>query len=299
MGIFSHQNLYSSKYINAEITDAGGRIWVFHLRYVLGDYFLVTMEGQTYAFRIEGKRIKTYHHFFMRTVRKLYYDTSHYMPLSPEDLKALELMVIKNGLPKMNRRLFDILKYLGKTERPDFKEHNMNDLFAVVASQESQYYEESQNMKNFLKHLNLEKIVTPIKEITEFIEEDLIATDPQFLGDTLPHYQRVDAENKKVTNTPVKGKGPFLKIMIICLIIAAIAIAILWIISTGQLNNLGGLIQLPGATSTQDVMSQYGSPEQLKVAIDAGRVDYQSLPSEIKKLVDAVKPPPQVIQITP
>lgn len=291
MGVGSQLKLdYSTKYINAEITDAGDRIHVVHIRYTMGDYFLTKIEGQYYVFKITG-RIKTHHGLGIRTIRKLYYDTTHFLPISPADYKLIEKILTVNSLPKMNRPLFDVLRYLGKRERKDFEEHDIATLFEAVAEQESKYAKEAENMKNFLKHLNIDKIVTPVRAMTEFVYDDLITSDSKFFGDVLENFKRVDIEDKKVTNTPVRGKKPWMKIIaIVALIGLVVAIAYLaW--SSGMLNSITNPFGTMTAPKAPDLMSQYGSPEALKSAIDQGKVNYDTLPPAIKKMVDTVKLP--------
>ena len=50
--------------------------------------------------------------------------------------------------------------------------------------------------------------------------------------------------------------------------------------------NIGGGV--PGG-STSNIMEKYPTPESLKAAIDRGDVVYNTLPDDIKKLVDGVK----------
>lgn len=305
MGIFSHNKLYSHKYINAEITDNGSRIHVVHIKHILGDYFLTKIDGQHYIFRIMGK-IYTYHALGMRTVRKIYYNTKHYMPISMEDYKELQNVIEINKLPRLDRTLFDTLRYMGKTERADFQEHDISTVFKAIAQEESKYAKEAQAMKDFLEHLNINKIVTPVKEITEFFQGDMIASDPQFFGDVIPSLKRVDHEDKKITNTPIRGKGPWLKIMLIGVIIFGVAGFALYAYNTGMFSNLGSSFggMMPGAPSINELASKYPTPESLKIAVDSGRVDPNTLPAEMKKWLEQYKPPTLVpksntIELTP
>ena len=47
----------------------------------------------------------------------------------------------------------------------------------------------------------------------------------------------------------------------------------------------------PSLPSSTDIMSKYPTPEASKAAIDRGEVSYNSLPSDVKKMVDNVKTP--------
>lgn len=311
MGIFSHERIYSTKFLNAEITDQAGRIHVVHIKNILGNYFVTKIDKMTYVFRIKG-RIYTYHAFGMRTVRKIYYNTDNYMPISPPDYKKLEQTINDNGLPKIDRPLFNILRFLGKRERKDFKEHDFDEIFNEIANDKeaSKYEKEREAMKQFLDHLNITKIVTPLKEVTEFWEGEMIAPDPQFFGDVLPSYQRLDNEDKKITNTPVRGKIPWLKMLLIMLAIAAVAVVAVWAFQSGSIqlpNFSGGGGFLPsqfGTNSANDLMRKYPNPEDLKIACDQHQLDCTTLPPEVKKMLDAYKPPTvtpkqQTIEIGP
>lgn len=298
MGVFGHEQIYSSKYLNAEITDSSDRIHVVHIKYVLGDYFVTKIDGQTYVFRLKGK-IFTYHAFAMRTIRKVYYNTQHYMPISPAQYEQLKQTIEVNKLPKINRTLFNVLRYLGKTERKDFVEHDMESVFNVISEEATTYTEEARNMKNFLDHLNITQIVTPLKEVTEFFEGDMIASDPQFFGDVLPAYQRLDAEDKRITNIPIRGKKNIIKYIAIIMGVMLVGMVVYMAYSQGafdQLTNsfgsVGSFFKTQGGGSAQSgIPPQCSTPEACKAAIDRGEVSRNSLPDDLKKLVDSVKLP--------
>lgn len=297
MGGFGHEQIYSKQYLNAEITDSSDRIHVVHVKYVLGDYFVTKIDGQTYVFRLKGK-IYTYHAFAMRTVRKIYYNTQHYMPISPDQYKQLEMIILKNGLPKINRTLFSVLRYLGKTERPDFVEHDMESLFNLLSSEANVYTEEAKNMKNFLDHLNITQIVTPVKEVTEFFEGDMIASDPQFFGDVLPAYQRLDLEDKKITNTPIRGKKNIIKYIAIFMGIALAGMLVWMLYSSGAFNQITGPFDAvgnffktqnagPPAGSTSGLPPEcQGPPEVCKAAVDSGKVKLGQLPDALRGVIE-------------
>lgn len=315
MGLFGHENIYSKQYLNAEITDSSDRIHVIHVKYVLGDYFVTKIDGQHYVFRLKGK-IYTYHAFAMKTVRKVYYNTQHYMPIDPAQYKKLEMVILKNGLPKINRTLFSVLRYLGKTERPEFVEHDLTSLFELIAEQESVYSEQAREMKNFLEHLNINQIVTPLKEVTEFFEGDMVATDPQFFGDVLPAYQRLDMEDKKITNTPVRGKKNIIKYVAIIMGIALVGMVLYMAYANGAFDQITGGFGSVGnffKTQSQGVPGGTGSgippecqsgPEACKAAVDSGKVKLAQLPAEMRKVVEnfklpTVTPKSNTVELTP
>lgn len=288
MGVLGGKGIFSSKWITAEITNSANRIFYVPIKRTIGDYFLADIEGQIYCFKIDGSRIKVYQHTLVRSFRILQYDTNHYLPVSAGDNKDLEDIIRINALPKMNMMLFNILKLLGKREKNSFKAHDLEELVSEVSQHETEYKERVQNIKNYLSHLSVDQIVTPVRKITEFIEGDLLASDAQFFGSIVTQHARVDVEHKKVTNTPEKGKTSWLKIALILCILALIIFAAYYLITSGSLTNL---VPTFGGPTAPNLMSQYGTPEALKAAVDRGEVNYNTLPPDIKSMVDNVKLP--------
>ncbi len=213
------------------------------------------------------------------------------MPLSPADTQELEVILTKNSLPKVNRLLARTFKLLGEREKIDFKEHNITELIGQVLEAKTKSPIDQRNIATYLKNLDVEKIITPVKKIADFIQEDLLPTNPGFLGNVIGQWVRAETVRKKVMNTPITGKIPWLKIMLITFMVAGIAIFGYWVwqsdILSGILPDLGS-----GPVTSQDIMSKYPTPEALKIAIDRGEVDYDSLPSDIKSMVDTVRQTP-------
>lgn len=293
MGVLSGKDVFNSKFITAIITDQSGRILFVPIKAVLGDYFLTEIDRQLYVFRLDGSRIKTYRHTLVKSFRVILYDTSHYLPVSPEDLSELESVLKKNGLPRVNMMLFSVLKLLGKREKALFEPHNIVDLVTEIQTHENEYSDQVRSIINYLEHLKVEQIITPVRKITEFIEGDLIATDPRYFGDVVLDERNTNEEHKRITNTPVSGKNAWIKWVAIFGIVAMIGGVIAYIYSTGGFENVGAGLgnMIPGMGTNNDVMSQYPTPEALKGAIDSGKVSYESLPKDIQKLIDNFKPP--------
>jgi hypothetical protein len=290
MAVLTGKNIFSSKWITAEITDASNRIFYVPIKKTIGDYFLANIEGHEYCFKIDGSRIKVYQHTLVRSFRILHYDLNHYLPISADDNKELEEVIKYNGLPKMNMMLFNILKLLGKREKESFTPHDLEELVAEVAQHETEYKERVENIKNYLSHLNIKQIVTPVKKLTEFLEGDLIATDSKFMGTIVMQHARTDEEHKKVTNTPITGKQDWIKIMLVIAVIGIIAFAAYYLWSSGALTSLIPTFGIGAGTNNQ-LMAQYATPEELKAAIDRGEVDPNTLPPDMKKMLASYKPP--------
>ena len=83
MGIISHKDVFTHKFITAIIKDSSGRGHIRHIKHVIGsDYWVTNIDRQTYVFKIEDSRIITYKETAARSCRILFYSTKHYMPLS-------------------------------------------------------------------------------------------------------------------------------------------------------------------------------------------------------------------------
>ncbi len=291
MGILKGKDIFSSKWITAEITDSSNRLYYVPIKKTIGDYFIADIEGHVYCFKIDGTRIKVYQHTLVKSFRVLQYDLSHYLPVSAGDNKELEIILRKNALPKMNMMLFNILKILGKREKETFTPHNLQKLVDEVGKHEKDYKERVQSIKNYLSHLNIDTIVTPVRSITEFIEGDLLATDSKFMGTIVTQHARTDIEHKKVTNTPEKGKVAWIKlILILSMVMLVIGIGYyLW--DSGALE---GILQVPsfgGFQQQQSLTSKYSTPEAAKAALDRGEIDYNSLSPDEKRMIDTVESP--------
>ena len=253
---------------------------------------------------MEGSRKGTYRDTFVKSFEVYQYFTSNYLPIT-EKVKELEMMLIVNNLPKVDPMMFNIFKILSKREKNPFVDHDIMDLKDYILRKAKDedvegYVEQAKSIVNYLDHLKVEKIVTPVKKVSEFLDEELIETDPGFIGSVVEAAAAADLEHKKVTNTPIKSKTAWMKIMMVVMLIGIIMAVIYIAWDAGAFDsvlkplegigdiNLGGI---PPGGSSSDIMTKYPTPESLKAAVDRGEVKYASLPPDVQKLVDGVKTP--------
>lgn len=307
MGILSGRDLLTSKYITAEISDSEDRLHYVPIKQTFGDYFLVDIGGKIFAFTLRNARMLVHRVAGAKSFKVIQYDTSNFSSLRPET-KGLEHVLKKNSLPKVNMMLFHILKLLGRKEKEQqFEVHQIKDLVEELSEQEDRYPEEVKNIKTFLEGLELEEIVTPVKKITDFIEEDLIATSPSFLGELVPRLQRLDTDHKKISNVPTGPKVAWMKFMLIALI----AVMIIFVISYGYeegwfktFTDLGksfedvkfsipapGDFSAPTAKNDKYYQDNF-TPQSLRDAIERGEINEDSLPPATKEMVKSIKATP-------
>jgi hypothetical protein len=313
MGVLSGKDLLSGKYITALITDSANRIHFVPIKVTIGDFFIAEIEKEIYVFSLKDARHLIYRQTLAKSFRVIQYDTSHYKSLRAE-VKELELMMQRDGLPKMNRLQLNVLSQLAKREKKDFKEHNIIEIIEAFEKSHTQNVAAVQPIIEYLEELDIEKIVTPLRNITDFVTEDLVATPPSFLGQIIPRYQRFDIEHKKITNTPLKGGAGFMKMVLVIVLGIAIVGGVYIAYDKGVFDgvtdfadNLGTIgdgfsglpsptqgIQTKGAVDYSDatIQAKYPEPQALVDAINSGEVDYNKLSSTMKSYVDGLETAP-------
>jgi len=303
MAVLHGRDLLTSKFITAIISDSSSRAHFVPIKHTIGDYFLTVLDKQMYVFKLVGSEIKTYRQTAIKSFRVLFYDTTHYRPIATDMCKELELVLDKNSLPRLNMMLFKILKAIGRQQRPKSDTYEIADFKAALKKYEDHNPDGYKNITNFLDNLAIDNICTPVRKIGDFIEDDLLDTDSGFLGTIISHFQRTDVIHKKVTNQPIGSKTAWLKWIAIFSLVGLVLAIIYMAYEQGAFDGLMKLGEPFGSVGEawksamqgtgpkpQDVMSQF-TPEQLKAAIDRGEVNPDSLPPDIRKLVEGVKLP--------
>lgn len=309
MGIFGGKDhFFSSKYITAIIRDSHKRFHLVAIQFTIGDFFIAKINGLVYCFKINPEEIYTQFNKWTKTIKILDYTTKHYAPMSAEHCKELELIILKNGLPHIDRMMFNILEQLGRTEGVKFKPHKLSQVTKIFKGRDDLHAQNMTNISIFLKDLNVNEIVTPVKEITQFLYKDFIATDGQFIASIGENMVRAEVEKRRITNTPMGAKKSYAKLMLIGMI-AALVIGIgYWAFSSGVFE---GGFTMPGMPafgpppqSMQSIAQKYPTPESAKIAIDQGKAKMSDFPPDFQKYIRDFKPPKvepkqQSIQLTP
>lgn len=295
MGIFGGKDhFFSSKFITAKITDAQRRFHLVAIKYTIGDYFLARINGVPYVFKINPEEIQTQFNVWTKSIKVLDYTTKHYAPLSPDKCKELELIIKKNGLPHIDRMMFNMLEQLGRTEGKKFKPHKLAAVKKLFGKRDDLHAENMRNIATFLEDLTVDEIVTPVKEITQFLEKDFIATDPQWIAEVGGLMVQADIENRRITNVPMGAKKSYAKILLLVFIVGIVAVIGFLVYDSGMLE--GGLA-LPGMGSfapTQtpnQIASKYPTPESARIAIDNGQAKMSDFPPDFQKYIRDFKPP--------
>lgn len=312
MGLRPKSKYFSDKFVNAIIIDASDRAHFMPIRNTIGDYFIATVDDQKYVFSMKGKKF-TYHDWGVESIEFYVYNTAHYKPVDPDAMSELDLIMKQNDLPRLNMMLLSILKILGQKEKTKFEPHKVQDLKKWVEEQkkkpenakDNDFIEQAENIIQYLDHLSIDKIVTPIKKITEFLDDDLIATDAKYPGAIIDSVLQAELETKKINNTPIKAKTAWIKYIAIFSVIGLVG-AVVYIAYEGgafdavvkPLKGIGDIdfnLASPSQSSSA-IVNRYPTPEAMKCAIERGEITISSVPADLKPLVNSAKCVPGVPQ---
>ena len=337
MGVFGHNDLFSRKYTTAVIRDSQDRGYFIHLKTDLDGYFITKLNNTFYAFSLDNARYITHRNFGIKTFKWVDFDTTHYLPIQFDKLEELKLFLVKNSLPRMNMLQHIMIKTLGRKERKKEMEsqrttkaslkakraegktdeviakeitiHDVNVLLQELAQRQTEFPEETANLINYIQGLDIDHIVTPCRKISEYIEDDLIATKPSFLGELIPRLSRLQGKHSEITNLPYGTKSAWMmKVMILGFVVVGIAM-IAWMADAGYFNEITKLVPdtsqfkgvgdaFSGGGSSSSVVDKCSdqylqdnySPEQLKAALDNGSVTCKLSPT-LQSSVDGASLP--------
>src|SRR6185312_14552467 len=300
MAVWNGKDFLSTKYTTAVIMDKNNRAYSVEIKNTIDEYFTVTISKQRYVFRLNGQRKMTWRHLGRKQCQFYLYTIDHYLPMSPQDNAELEMVLRENSLPKVSNQILDLFNYLGKREKSNvkneqdkiFQEHDLDKIIELVAQHEGDYPEASINLKNFFERLDIKKIVTPVKSLSEFLEGDLKTTDAKIFGDLESQVKRTEKEQKAMSNTVKDAKKNWLVIGILGLLIGGGVIFALYAYSTGAFDHI--VPQLPGSTigsssgppkNLSDFAAKYPTCEKLQTAIDNGDIKIADVPQVGKDML--------------
>lgn len=316
MGVLHGRDLFSSKYVTAIVVTPQNTCYFVPIKRTLGQYWVCEIEHRTYVFRIEGSHIITRAASAVRPVRLLIYHTSHIMPLG--DTSALDRFLGDNNLGRFDRLTHVLLRLMGKQQRYDKngkpRASSIPELADWVGGQlkddapdspllDPSMREITMELKEFLDNLAVEHVVGDTRAISEYLDSDLLVTNPGFFGDIIDHLKHVDFEGRIICNTPLTAARDWTKLLAILFGVVGVAVAAFLAYQSGMFDGLlGGSLSLPGFTagpqddSAAEWMVAWPDAGELRDAVDNGTVSRNSLPDSVKDLIDGL---PSVDAILP
>lgn len=306
MGVLHGRDLLSTKYITAIIIDSLSGAHFVPIKHEIGNYFFANINNNLYCFDTRGEQF-TYRQTLVKSFRFYIYFTDCFKPVSQWH-KNLEMVLLQNNLPKMDRMMHKFFALLSRNEEKEFKTHEIPALLNKLEErkQEPQYQQLYMNMINFIKDLGIKEVVTPIRRVTESVTGDFIIPDPQFMATIRNAFEMLDREDKIINNVPIGAKTAWLKWLALLLIIALTATlgymgyAFGWFDAfTGFIPDLsgggGGGLGVPGfggmTVQDQEFMNRYPTTASARAALDAGKITVDEIPPSIRQNVLDLKPP--------
>lgn len=301
VSIFGGNKIFDPHFITAQITMPGKKVKFVPIKYMLGDYFLWENNKQVYAFIMTGD-VYTSKVSGAKSFQTIYYDVSHYKPISPSDVKALEIIITKNSLPQLNIRLLNILRIFGKREKEntktmnlaemteEFAPHDIGALIEELMKHEKRYQKEISEMLNFIASLDTKFIVTPVKRLADFIQQDLRQIDPKFMGTVFTQACKIEEKSQKVLNPTLTAKKSWVVMLLAIGLIITICTTLYFAYEAGAFDALSSSIPTLGGGadySEKTLMSKYPTCPALKAALESGSLTYDKLPKSVQQVADS------------
>jgi len=292
MGILHGRDLFSPRWITAQITDESNRLWFVPIRHTLGNWFLAKLDNAYFVFEIDSRAIRTYYASGVRTLRFLFYDVSSAQPLRPDQLVKLREFLSENKIKKVDQNMLRVLRGLKKAEKVNTESHDLTLLIEQLQEKKDRENTEEELLV-FLKELDNKQISAPVEPISTFLDNDLKTTKASFLGNLFTQYRSLDNIHRVVTNRPQSGKLSWVKMGVIIMAIMGVATFAYiaqeegWL-DPGALNLDLGLTPTLGGLTQDDPQywfNQYGDPATLAILVENGTVNKDDLPKEVWDIV--------------
>ena len=120
-------------------------------------------------------------------------------------------MLTKYSLGKVDGKLaltFRLLAHKEKTTGPPHDLAALAQEIALEVESNPRAKRASEELLKFLAGLQTKQIVESTAKLSEFIDKEIILTDPAFLGHMTAFYQQVETEHKTITNKPWGPNSP-------------------------------------------------------------------------------------------
>ena len=332
MAILHHRDVLSAKHTTAVIMDNNNRVHFVPIKHTIIDHFLAEVGKTLYVFSLKGAKIYVTGDMASKHARIILYDVTHYKAVDPAAVQELGLLLTENGLPKVNRALLRIFQVFAQREAAakskdarasaneavaggtEFEPHDIQWLVDSLANEPTRWGREAEPLLEYVRGLGARSICMPVKRIADYIHEDLLATDPSFLGELSSRVARTETQNGVMTNTPKKSTLSWAKWLMVAVMGATVVGLIFagmdagWFDSvTGlvpdlDLSGLGNVMQPGGLSlggsspaavqdcSAEGLQARYPSPWDLKVAVDTG-AETCELPKALADSIKNIEPP--------
>ena len=287
MGVIHGRDLLSSKWPTAIVIDSVGAAHFFPIKNPIGDFFFAIVNNELYCFNTRTQPF-SWRQSMAKTFSFYVYFTDNYNPVTSE-LKGLENIIVKNELPRLNMLFYKAMKHLVKKEKRKFEALEKQTLIETLSKHRDankERFAEYQSVLEYIEELPFDKIVTPIKRVTEWIDQTILSPDPAIMGAIKTSLELALNQNKEINHVEIKAKKGWMK-MILVMMVIGMGIAIAWFVyDGGYLENLGGSF---GSFSDEQIKTKYPTCEALSNAVTTGEIKYDSLSKGSQAVYDSCK----------
>ena len=219
------------------------------------------------------------------------YFTDNYSPVTKE-LKELDKIIIKNDLPKMSLMLYKAFSHFSKKEKTKFEaleKKVLIDSLSKYRDASKERFAEYQELINYLDDLPFEQIATPVKRVTDWLDQTFLAPDPAIFGAIKSSLHLALTQNKEINHVEIKAKTGWFKIIAVVAIIGLALGLVYFAYTGGAFDNLGSMLGGSfGGMNDEQIMAKYPTGAALKSAVDSGALNYDSLSPRVQAIYDSV-----------
>lgn len=297
MGVFSGKDLFSPKWPTAIIIDSMNTAHFFYIKHPIGNYFFAQVNNILYGFDTRGGTIK-WRQGMAKTFEFQIFFTDHYKPIT-DHIKELELMTEKNNLPKMSIALYKVLSILKLKEKRKFENFKILKLIEDLEKEKEdnpQRYAQYKDVITYLQDLGVDEIVTPVRRVSDYLDESFMATDPQYFGAVKTATKQALIENREINHQPVTSKKGWAKIIAVVLLMVVIGLVLYMAYTGGAFDQLESMLgplgdvkfsTTPPPQAASNAASKYPTPSAAKCAINGGTAKLTDFPAEMRGLISS------------
>lgn len=227
-----------------------------------------------------------------RTFSFYVYFTDNYNPVTQE-LKELDNILERNDIRKFSMLWYKAMKLFARSEKRKFEAMEKVTLIEALSKEKEKNpkrFAEHEELIQFLKDQPLDKIVTPVRRATDFLDETFLAPDPAIFGAIKTSLKMLLNENREVNHVEIKAKKGWMKIILLMMVIG-MGIAIAWFVyDGGYLDNLGSSFGGGfGSVSDDTIKANCPNAEAVVNCIDSGKYKYDQVSKAVQSMYDTEK----------
>ena len=288
MGVIHGRDLLSTKWPTAIIIDSVGAAHFFPIKNPIGDFFFAVINNEIYAFNTRHQPF-SWRQSMARTFSFYVYFTDNYNPVTQE-LKELDSILERNDIRKFSMLWYKAMKLFARSEKRKFEAMEKVTLIEALSKEKEKNpkrFADHEELIQFLKDQPLDKILTPVRRATDFLDETFLAPDPAIFGAIKTSLKMLLNENREVNHVEIKAKKGWMKIILMMMVVV-MGVVIAWFVyDGGYLDNIGSQFGASfGAISDQELQSRYPQCHQLVSAVDSGAVKLDQISKTGQSIYD-------------